>query len=534
MTKVEVPVGWVYATVSDVVARDGIFTDGDWVETKDQDPNGVVRLIQLADIGDGIFFDKSSRFLTKAKAYELNCTFLTKGDLLVARMPDPLGRCCIFPLDGAEKYVTVVDVCAIRLGTSPIVPNYMMYLINSPHTRADIEALQSGSTRKRISRRNFASVAVPLAPQNEQVRIVAKIEELFSELDKGIESLETARAQLNVYRQAVLKYAFEGKLTAKWREENKDKLEKPEQLLARIKQEREARYDRQLNQWKAAVKAWEKGGKSGGKPAMPKKPLEIANVPQDVIANLPQLPDGWLWVRVGSISDLTGGLTKNQKRNSLPRKLKYLRVANVYADKILTDDVHEIGVTDAEAEKVALEVGDLLVVEGNGSIGQIGRVALWEGELSACGHQNHLIRVRIATKAAPRFFLQFLLSPLGRDLIVKEASSTSGLHTLSISKVSNIIVPVASSAEESAVVVQIEEKLSKIDKALEEVDIQLDKSRVLRQSILKKAFTGQLVAQDPHDEPAAVLLDRICAERKQTMKIKTSKKSKKTRRETYA
>ena len=98
--------------------------------------------------------------------------------------------------------------------------------------------------------------------QNEQRRIVAKIEELFSELDKGVESLKTARGQLNVYRQAVLKHAFEGKLTAQWREENEDKLETPEQLLARIKQERETRYERQLKEWKAAVRTWEECGKA--------------------------------------------------------------------------------------------------------------------------------------------------------------------------------------------------------------------------------------------------------------------------------
>ena len=80
------------------------------------------------------------------------------------------------------------------------------------------------------------------------------------ELDKGIESLKTARRQLEVYRQAVLKHAFEGKLTAQWREENKDKLEKPEQLLARIKQEREARYEQQLQEWKRTVNTWEAEG----------------------------------------------------------------------------------------------------------------------------------------------------------------------------------------------------------------------------------------------------------------------------------
>src|SRR5690242_5616822 len=92
--------------------QDGVFIDGDWVETKDQDPNGDVRLIQLADVGDGVFRNRSSRFLTMAKAKELRCTFLEPGDILIARMPEPLGRACIFP--GVDQpAVTAVDVCIL-------------------------------------------------------------------------------------------------------------------------------------------------------------------------------------------------------------------------------------------------------------------------------------------------------------------------------------------------------------------------------------------------------------------------------------
>ncbi len=98
------PNSWAVAPLGKLIAPNGIFTDGDWVESKDQDPNGEVRLIQLADIADSRFADKSSRFLTRQRADELNCTFLKNGDLMIARMPDPLGRCCIFPLDGEERY----------------------------------------------------------------------------------------------------------------------------------------------------------------------------------------------------------------------------------------------------------------------------------------------------------------------------------------------------------------------------------------------------------------------------------------------
>ena len=109
----ELPSGWAYAGLPDLISSDGVFGDGDWIESKDQDQYGDVRLIQLADIGDGKYLDKSKRFLTHAKAIELGCTFLQRGDVLIARMPDPLGRACIFPGDSKEA-VTVVDVCVVR------------------------------------------------------------------------------------------------------------------------------------------------------------------------------------------------------------------------------------------------------------------------------------------------------------------------------------------------------------------------------------------------------------------------------------
>ena len=139
--------------------------------------------------------------------------------------------------------------------------SYISLFLQTSTYRDYVSALSAGVNINNLRREHIEGVPLPVAPLNEQCRIVAKIEELFSELDKGVESLKTARTQLKVYRQALLKHAFEGKLTAQWREENKDKLEKPEQLLARIKQEREARYEQQLQEWKAAVKnGMQKGG----------------------------------------------------------------------------------------------------------------------------------------------------------------------------------------------------------------------------------------------------------------------------------
>ncbi len=369
-----------------------------------------------------------------------------------------------------------------------------------------------------------------LPPLKEQHRIVAKIEELFSEIDKGVESLETAIAQLQVYRQALLKHAFEGKLTAQWRAENPDKVVPAEQLLAQIQQAREERYQQQLADWKTAVEKWEFGGK-GKKPSKPKKPTELKYLDDVELSKLLDLPDGWSWVLLGDIAEISGGLTQNRKREKLELSLPFLRVANVHANELRLKEVHTIGVKESEVDRVLLRKNDLLIVEGNGSIEHIGRVAKWNGAIEGCVHQNHLIKARVYERITnPDLIVYFLLSKVGRDLIVREASSTSGLHTLSLSKVKNLKVPMCSLLEAREVVSRVEEKLSCISVVKLAIKNELQRSESLRQSILKQAFSGQLVPQDPNDEPASELLARIKAEkaaREAKAKARTTRKTRK-------
>ena len=149
---------------------------------------------------------------------------------------------------------------------------------------------------------------------------------------------------------------------------------------------------------------------------------------------------GWAWSCIGDLGEVSGGLTKNSSRSGLSNQLPYLRVANVYANELRLDDISQLGVKDTELKRVLLKKGDLLVVEGNGSIDQIGRVAEWQGQITPCTHQNHLIKIRPFTPDG-RFILYWLLSADGRDEIVRVASSTSGLHTLSLSKVRCFLTP---------------------------------------------------------------------------------------------
>ena len=526
--KAELPSGWVCAPIGQTVAIDGIFTDGDWVETKDQDPDGDVRLIQLADIGDGSFLDKSSRFLTRAKALELNCTFLKKGDLLVARMPEPLGRCCIFPLDGVEKYVTVVDVCAVRPGTSSINSKFLMYAINSLPTRTAIEALKSGSTRKRISRRNLSHVEIPLAPKNEQLRIVARIEELFSKLDMGIKSLKTARAKLDVYRQAVLKDAFEGKLTAQWREENKYKLEIPDKLLARIQQTRLARYEEQLREWKNTIKKWEDDGKRGKKTARPQVANDPSPISRESQERLLDLPYGWKWVKLGQLFSVPPQNGVYKPASHYGSGTQIIRIDDFYDGRLIRrTGFKRLRLSNEEIKKYKVQNSDLLVNRVN-SIEHLGKCALVDSLTENTAFESNIMRCRLVEDVISKpYIAAYLASHKGRNQLCENAKHAVNQASINQADVATTLVPITCREEQLRVVQEIEQKLSQADASISQIEVHLKKAGALKQSILRRAFAGHLVLQDPNDEPASVLLDRIRTEREKELQHNSSKKIRK-------
>jgi type I restriction enzyme S subunit len=227
----------------------------------------------------------------------------------------------------------------------------------------------------------------------------------------------------------------------------------------------------------------------------------------------PTLPRGWSWASIDQLGEVSGGLTKNATREDLPRRLPYLRVANVYANELRLDDLQTIGVFSSEIERTLLKRGDLLVVEGNGSLDQIGRVAVWDAVVDPCLHQNHIIKVRFSLPMMSDWVLCWLLSPGGRSAIQRVASSTSGLHTLSLSKVASLPVPVPPWAEQTRIKAEVDRCLTMARAMAKTVGLAEQRQDRLRQSMLKWAFEGKLVDQDPSDEPASVLLERLRAER---------------------
>ncbi|MDF2916569.1 MAG: hypothetical protein K0S70_786 [Microbacterium sp.] len=185
------------------ILRDGLFIDGDWVESKDQDPNGQVRLTQLADVGETAWRDRSDRWMNDEQARRLGVTYLRPGDVLVARMPDPLGRACLVP-ETIGRAATVVDVAILRPSPQSVDRRYLMYAINSHPVRSQIELLQAGATRQRVSRKNLGGVQIPFPSPAEQRAIADYLDHETAQIDKLVAKQEELIRHLEDRRVAFI------------------------------------------------------------------------------------------------------------------------------------------------------------------------------------------------------------------------------------------------------------------------------------------------------------------------------------------
>lgn len=407
----------------------------------------------------------------------------------------------------------------MRLNFPSMENQYAYYFLLSKYQEINTRAKGSGTPH--VDPDLLWNYDFPIPPYDEQKRIVAKIEELFSELDSGIASLKTAREQLKIYRQSLLKHAFEGKLTEQWRKENADQLETPEQLLTRIQQERKARYQQQLNDWKLAVKDWEVQGKEGQRPSKPKKLAVLKDISKSELSELASLPVGWSYVRLGNLIDEpTYGTSAKCEYDS--GNTGVLRIPNIKNDAIDDGDLKFASFDEGEIKHFALEEGDLLTIRSNGSISLVGTCALIKEKDTRHIFAGYLIRLRPNQSSIhPSFLLAVLTSHLLRRQIETAAKSTSGVNNINSGELQNLIIPIATMQEQYELLKHLDTSTPSINTTELEIERQLLKSETLRQSILKKAFSGQLVPQDPKDEPASELLARI--EEKRTVRTNMKK-----------
>ena len=510
-----IPDGWVWTSLSEL----GDIVAGGTPSTKTPSYWGDdIHWISPADLTgySAKTIDKGSKSISKLGLANSSAKVMPAGSVHFSSRA-PVGYVVISsePIATNQGFKSLVPALGI-------FNEYVYYYLMASREFARRRA--SGTTFLELSGKAFGRLPIPLAPTAAQHRIVAQIEELLSELDKGVESLKAARAQLNVYRQAVLKHAFEGKLTAQWREQNKEKLETPKQLLARIKRERAVRYDKQLKEWKAAVKTWEENGKRGQKPRKQKMPAMLSLPSEGEIENLPALPDGWLWIKVQALlaePPANGHSVKNR-----PSGFPVLRLTAIKKEGL---DLSEWKHGDWEREDALpylVQEGDFLLARGNGSRHLVGRGGLVPTVDSDLAYPDTMIRLRVDPSAVDGSFFSYVWNSfLLRRQIEKAARTTAGIYKINQGHILSFVVPLCSLIEQSVMVEQLSAILSGIDETEKEVNEYLGKASTLRQAILHRAFAGKLVSQCPNDEPTSVLLDRIRAEREQTTKRSTRRKT---------
>jgi len=443
-----------------------------------------------------------------------------KGDVLFAKITPCMenGKMAVVPdlHNNIGFGSTEFHVLRYKQG---VEPRFLYYFISSKGFRFEAEHNMTGAVgQRRVPTIYLEKCSVPLPPSKEQQRIVSKLEELFSELDKGIEFFKTAREQLKVYRQAVLKHAFEGKLTEGWRKKHADELEPAETLLKKIKAEREQRYRQQLDDWEQAVKVWEASGKEGKKPTKPRKAKELPPLTEAELKELPGLPKEWGWIRLGTVID--------EPKYGTSKKCSYessgigvLRIPNIVGGAINAEDLKYAIFDDGEKETYSLEEGDLLVIRSNGSVSIVGQTALVKGHDMEYLYAGYLIRIRPNKSVVDNKYLNFLFTAhMLRSQIESKAKSTSGVNNINSGELQSLINPVCSVVEQQEIVQQIESRISAVEKLEQDIEDGLRQAETLRQSLLKKAFEGRLVRQDPNDEPASVLLERIKAEKAEQVK----------------
>lgn len=406
-----------------------------------------------------------------------------------------------------------------------IDPAFLFYKVISAEFVNAVSGKQYGVSYPAVKDEQVRGQPVCLPPAAEQRRIVAKIEELFSELDKGIESLKTAREQLKVYRQALLKHAFEGKLTAQWRKENEDKLETTEQILARIRAERQARYQRQLKDWETAVKDWEAEGKPGRKPSKPRS-LKVAPILNaEDVGKLSSLPLTWSWVRLSELfsSPPQNGLYK--PADAYGHGTQIIRIDDFYDGKLVrTSGFKRLSLSCTEAKKYSVKNSELIINRVN-SIEYLGKCALVDGLLEETVFESNIMKCTLLDVVSKKYVTYYLASFDGRNRLCDNAKHAVNQASINQADVGITPLPLPSLEEQAHIVQTLEQTLSQSDALMQDIDAHLIKAGTLRQAILKKAFSGQLVEQDPTDEPASALLARIKAERaEQTNSDKNNKR----------
>jgi type I restriction enzyme S subunit len=349
--------------------------------------------------------------------------------------------------------------------------NYLFHFILQSNFRRDAARNMTGAVGlRRVPKSWLEQQMIPLPDPDEQRRIVAEIEKQFTRLDAGVAALRRVQANLKRYRAAVLKAACEGRLVPTEAElhrqlkTKKSKLETGIELLARVLAERRQNSTTQ------------------GKYKEPVTPDTSA---------LPSLPEGWTYASVEQLGFVQLGRQRAPQHHSGKFMRPYLRVANVFEDRIDLRDVKEMNFTPKEFEVFQLKPNDILLNEGQ-SLELVGRPAIYRGELPGACFTNTLVRFRPCASLNVKFAFSVFRAFMHSGRFQKIAKWTTNIAHLGADRFAKLAFPLPPLAEQTRIVAEVERRLSVVEELETVVSANLQRATRLRQSILQKAFTGGL------------------------------------------
>ncbi|MFT5213399.1 MAG: type I restriction enzyme S subunit [Patiriisocius sp.] len=426
-------------------------------------------------------------------------------------------RCGVTHITQKESWVTD-NALVITFKSSDFDIKFMKLKLEYEN----LNKLSNSTAQPVISGAKIYSHTISLAPLIEQKTIVKKIEELFNSLHSGIADLKKAQDQLSIYRQAVLKKAFEGELTKEWREKQTN-LPTSDELLIQIKEERQKHYEEQLAEWKDAVKLWKSIGANDKKPAKPKFIKELINLTKEELEKLPHLNNYWHWVKADKIASHEGSSLKAGPFGSSLKKEFYTESGfKIYGQEQVISNNHRLGNYYVNQEKYdslincAIKPSDILI----SLVGTVGKVLVLPEDSEAGIINPRLVKISLNRFYESIFFKYYFESAFLKSIYsIKAHGATMDILNLGIIK--ELPYPLCSKEEQNQIVREIENRLSVCDKVEESIVESLKKAIALRQSILKKAFDGKLLSEeeiekckaDKDYEPASVLLKKIKKEK---------------------
>ncbi len=505
---VATPEGWALTHLRDVIhLRTGPF--GSALHQSDYISGGTP-LVNPMHIVGGRVTPSADMTVSSQMAAKLSEYRLQPGDVVLGRRGE-MGRCAVIS-ERERGWICGTGSLIVRPLQRALHPDYLQLLLTSRRVVDYLLTASVGSTMANLNQQHLLDMEVSLPPAAEQTRIVLKLDELLSDLDAGVAELKAAQKKLQRYRQSLLKAAVEGALTAEWRQKNPP-TETGAELLQRILRKRRARWEeQQLAKFAAQGKAPPKGWKDN---------FIEPDVP--ATASLPTLPVGWAWASIEQLGEVTTGFTPpTSDQANFGGPIPFLKPTDLDAGYHVTRGRESLTEAGAQTGRV-LPAKTVLVTCIGATIGKVGFAR------APCATNQQINAVSPEPDGVLAEFVYWVLcSGFGQEQIIANASATT-LPILNKSKFSKLPMMVPPAEEQREIVQRLETHFATASGLQAAHETAMRQSTAQRQNLLRAAFRGELVAQDPNDEPASALLERLRAERSGTKPAKTERKTRKTK-----